>query len=154
VTHLNWDSDTLAGRTEVYMPHPGCQWSSRMLEGYHAVIDTPAVQQNYGRVDFSLHGFSAYPRIDYATVAGRVVAVSQQGTLGDWCGLFDEVDPAAQQARQFLLHRHYIEQTPLGPAGERDEHVHVTVRARVITHHRTKERQFCDLPLTAEGCKP
>jgi hypothetical protein len=42
ILHLNGDSNTLGGRTEVSMPHVGCPWTWRMLETYTtAQIVTP-----------------------------------------------------------------------------------------------------------------
>src|SRR5947209_4585572 len=61
-----------------------------------------------------------------------------------------EVDLAAKDLLQIVLHLHEVEEAQPGLRGECDQDVDVTLRREVLPQDRAEESELVDVPFTAE----
>src|SRR5438309_6024052 len=62
----------------------------------------------------------------------------------------DQIHAPAENARQFLLHLHPVQQRPRRLGRKGDKNIHVAIRAKIGTEYRPKQRQLGDVPAPAE----
>lgn len=81
------------------------------------------------------------------------LSVTQDRLPPEWVAqalLLDEMDLAAEDLPQVLLHGHEVEKAPWRVRGEGHQDIDVAVGPKVVAQHRPEEGELRDLPEPAE----